>query len=778
MAEGIKSRLRSASRSDLEVSEDDSFNAQRDRREKTVQPRALLFGKVTSRDDDVEVNPMVSATDDDGCSGESTAELDETVVAPTTVNTDDELTAASSDAESATAQQQSRTMAEQTMVDDYLRRKEEPRRTQDGALAKIRKTISAEDPLTGSGEGDSSTSQAVQQRFVMDNYGVYVTFDVPRGHRLFETYVPIERSRIPAGATVNFIPGAVGPQQAVTQLASDVTQATSRKTTSDDPMTSPRDAKIQRLEEELQRVKDNLKQQPTLVVDGSGDASQPDSLRRVGFHSFTGENNVASEAGDRRRRGQRRRPATDTERSQSEYDTCFDTDADVRRAGSPDSLSSRGRRRRRRRSSSDSESTTSATALMEMMRTCMKETMATIVEELPRKTVGDGTTTAKTGPTADATRGTSTRPWGPTTSGDGTSCGARHASTTEATLPTTVAVNLPEVQPPSPESMDMGLTDVRSLAPTQITTAQANLPLTTISKFDGEYWPEFIEYFESVADANAWNQKEKLTYLLMSIEGKPRAYAKSEKGVPQTYDNVKKRLESRYGQHEPAFQVRQQLREARRYPNERLEDFADRLQEIAQRGSIDARDRNDLFYQAFLGAVKSTPKLQHFIEEEHNLRRDLTIGDLLALTRRYMDRNPTETVLGGKAAVNVCKPVTQRKGQLSHEDDGVQDDVAAEQARTEEERQERKLAKKKSVEDQLKYLDHELEWVKKVVKGAKLHYTNKPFNGKKDGGKWRKGKKDGNGGKPKDDSDDRAGVHSMQANVPDGNDSGMMESEE
>ena len=32
---------------------------------------------------------------------------------------------------------------------------------------------------------------------------------------------------------------------------------------------------------------------------------------------------------------------------------------------------------------------------------------------------------------------------------------------------------------------------------------------------------EFIEYFESVADANAWSEHNKLTSLLMSINSKP-----------------------------------------------------------------------------------------------------------------------------------------------------------------------------------------------------------------------------------------------------------------
>ena len=779
MAENIKARLRSASRSDPEASDDDLLTMVKDRLGKP-ELQWTLSSNPAQMENAGDVFSPVTAGEDGGQSGESTADLDTTVVAPTTVNTEDESTVASSDDETTPEQPRSRTTVEQMMVVDYQRRGEEPRHLQEGAWAKIRKTLLAEDSPTGRDVADSSVSQAVKERFVMDNHGVYVTFDVPRGHRLFGTYISIERSRIPAGAAVEFVPGAVGPQLAVLQTANTVTQEEPVKTSTEVPMASPRSVKIQRLEEELEKVKANLIRPPT-PVDGSGDASQPGSARRVGFQRAASETELAYEPTAAGSNNRRRRPVTDTDKSQSEYDTCFDTDADVRSCGSDGAGDSRGRRRRRRRGSSDSESsTTGTTALMELMRTCMKETLTSIVEELPRKvTVDEVPVTVKTEPeamTADH-RSTASCTGEPTPKSAAAAAAVHRAG---ATPPTTVAVTLPEVQPPpSADFLDMGITDVRSLAPKAIPLAQANLPLTTISKFDGEYWSEFIEYFESVADANAWSEKEKLTYLLMSIEGKPRAYAKSEKGVAQTYENVKKRLESRYGQHEPAFQVRQQLREVRRFPNERLEDFADRLQEIAQRGSIDARDRNDLFYQAFLGAVKSTPKLQHFIEEEHYLRRDLSIGDLLALTRRYMDRNPTETVLGGKAAVNVCKPVTQRKGELSHDDEGVQDDVAQEQARTQEEREERKQTKAKGVHEQLAYLDHELDWLKKICKAAKLHHTNKPFNGKKDGGKWKKGKKDGaDGGKSTTGSDGKKGVNAMQTSIDGADGPTMTESEE
>ena len=137
----------------------------------------------------------------------------------------------------------------------------------------------------------------------MDNHGVYVTFDVPRGHRLFGTYISIERSGIPAGAAVEFVPGAVGPQLAVLQTANTVTQEEPVKTSTEVPMASPRSVKIQRLEEELEKVKANLIRPPTPVV-GDGCCSPRRSARTpVLFHWQLVENPpVVPSQAERRRR--------------------------------------------------------------------------------------------------------------------------------------------------------------------------------------------------------------------------------------------------------------------------------------------------------------------------------------------------------------------------------------------------------------------------------------------------------------------------------------------
>ena len=256
-------------------------------------------------------------------------------------------------------------------------------------------------------------------------------------------------------------------------------------------------------------------------------------------------------------------------------------------------------------------------------------------------------------------------------------------------------------------------------------------PQLSITKFTGDNWTEFIEYFESVADANAWSEQDKLTSLLMSIDSKPRMYARGDKGTQQTYQDVKRRLQQRYGQNEPAFNVRTQLCEIQRLLGERLEVFADRLQEVAQRGLLDPQDRDELFYFAFLGAVKDTPKMQNYIEKAHAKNRNLKLSDLLALSQEYLNRSPT--ALRRTVAVNVCrssKPVgklmkegeeessTPDKQAAQHHDttaEGANDGSDQPHAETVAELEEFQRGKNW-------YFNKEIDWLKKIVKGKGLHH--------------------------------------------------------
>ena len=227
----------------------------------------------------------------------------------------------------------------------------------------------------------------------------------------------------------------------------------------------------------------------------------------------------------------------------------------------------------------------------------------------------------------------------------------------------------------------------------------------------------------SFADACGMTSTYKLQYLLMSLEGKPRSYAKKEDGMPFTYESVRQRLQHRYGKKESAFEIRHQLRTVKRQPGESLEEFSDRLQEIAQQGNLDDRDRDELFYFAFLNAVGDIPKMQYYIEQAHTKNRNLKLSDLLALAREYLEKSPTAR--RRSVAVNVCKPISQRKGKLQHADDEVASEVETELQKIDHERKAKKEVGLATIRKDVDYLLREYVFHNKCIKYNGLHLNLK-----------------------------------------------------
>ena len=177
-----------------------------------------------------------------------------------------------------------------------------------------------------------------------------------------------------------------------------------------------------------------------------------------------------------------------------------------------------------------------------------------------------------------------------------------------------------------------------------------------------------------------------------------------------------------------------QLREIQRLPFERLEVFADRLQEVAQRGKLDPQDRDELFYFAFLNAVRDTPKMQNYIENAHMRNRNLKLSDLLALSQEYLSKSPT--ALRRTVAVNVCR-TGKPSGKLikADEDEAIDSageaaaplvmvtakppaDGSAEQAPTMEMLREMETY----IHKRITYVNKEVDWAKTVLKLRKLHH--------------------------------------------------------
>ena len=67
--------------------------------------------------------------------------------------------------------------------------------------------VPANEPLLSG----SHLTTPVRPRYVMDDGGFWLTFDVPEGHRLFGTYIPTRKEDIPASACVDYVPGVGTP---------------------------------------------------------------------------------------------------------------------------------------------------------------------------------------------------------------------------------------------------------------------------------------------------------------------------------------------------------------------------------------------------------------------------------------------------------------------------------------------------------------------------------------------------------------------------------------
>ena len=164
--------------------------------------------------------------------------------------------------------------------------------------------------------------------------------------------------------------------------------------------------------------------------------------------------------------------------------------------------------------------------------------------------------------------------------------------------------------------------------------------------------------------------------------------------------------------------------------------FADRLQEVAQRGVLDPQDRDELFYFAFLNAVRDTPKMQNFIERAHLKNRNLKLSDLLALSQEYLNRSPT--ALRRTVAVNVCRPSKPSGKLIRTEDVDEEDEVLVESVKSVKAQQDTPRSSvattastatsssteatapsiqeiEEHIHNRLNYLNKQMDWVKKKV---------------------------------------------------------------
>lgn len=378
--------------------------------------------------------------------------------------------------------------------------------------------------------------------------------------------------------------------------------------------------------------------------------------------------------------------------SQTEYETCRDTDVGSETDASIGRSRKRGvRRRPTSRTSSRSDTSTGSDDLASMLKKVVKSTLSKIMEETPIPKGGEPSAIA-----GSASEGA-------------TAPVVTNVIKETGAIPTTAAVPATPLPAPAPPIAN------------PFGKIRSGGPLITLPKFKpGDNLEEFEETFRSLVQSQHWNEDEALAYLLMSVEGSAQMYARGDGSEALTFEAAMERLRNRYGRCESSWSVRNELRDVSRQPGERLENFADRLQEIARRGRLDPADRKDLFYQAFLRATRDTPYLQRRIESSHRLaEKGLKLSDMLRLVREYRDESPISA--RPKVSVSVCQ-TQNKKGFLERLTEDNDDTEVSLETRAIQEHMKRWTESEGVIFDKLQWLEQEVTWVKNVIKANKLHH--------------------------------------------------------
>ena len=105
-------------------------------------------------------------------------------------------------------------------------------------------------------------------------------------------------------------------------------------------------------------------------------------------------------------------------------------------------------------------------------------------------------------------------------------------------------------------------------------------------------WRSFIILFKQVAQQKGWSRASILTNLLHCLRDKAICYVdRQPRRVREDYYSLLEILEKRYGRKEPAASYRRDLYSLKQLEGEEIDDFADRVYEIAAEGFPDADEK-------------------------------------------------------------------------------------------------------------------------------------------------------------------------------------------
>jgi hypothetical protein len=106
----------------------------------------------------------------------------------------------------------------------------------------------------------------------------------------------------------------------------------------------------------------------------------------------------------------------------------------------------------------------------------------------------------------------------------------------------------------------------------------------TFSSSNADVWTEFLQYFENLAELNAWGQEKSRRVLLSTLRGQAETFAYGLPFVFQCdYNRLKQKMEERFGHTAMKERYMAEAKLRKRQAGESLRDFGQALEDLYPR---------------------------------------------------------------------------------------------------------------------------------------------------------------------------------------------------
>jgi len=102
-------------------------------------------------------------------------------------------------------------------------------------------------------------------------------------------------------------------------------------------------------------------------------------------------------------------------------------------------------------------------------------------------------------------------------------------------------------------------------------------------------WKSYYLQFEDTANRFEWNEEQKLDNCLLCLRGKAlKFFSTRPVSIQKYFDQLMEKMNQRFGKKDLTHSIRRELQEVKQNLDESIEEYAERVKEMATYGHIDA----------------------------------------------------------------------------------------------------------------------------------------------------------------------------------------------